>query len=346
MRQISCHVVDFWCGYDDCFIIKILKQYFDVVQDSKNPQFLFYSAFGYEHLGYKNSIRIFYTGENMRPNFQICDYAITFDFLDYGDRHLRFPGYAVRYASSNFKEHAFYNFDERYSAPATRGFASMVVSNQWAKERLDFFDALNKYKKVHSGGRALNNIGNPVSDKIEFVNKYKFNICFENSSYEGYVTEKLVDALYARALPIYFGDTKAKVHINPDAFINVHDFKDFNSVISLIRQIDSNPSLYDKYLQAPPFNDPNHLDNLHKSLHDFLLYIIEHGKIFSSSYDNHAENLLFKGVNIKNTQEEILKHTSFFTFLSKYKLFTQILPFAFRIRHKLIGFFGSIIRKV
>ena len=57
---------------------------------SNNPDYLFYSGFGYEHLKY-NCIRIFFTGECITPDFNECDYAIGFDRLDFGDRYLRFP---------------------------------------------------------------------------------------------------------------------------------------------------------------------------------------------------------------------------------------------------------------
>lgn len=86
-----------------------------------------------------------------------------------------------------------------------------------------FFDKLSTYKRVDSGGKWRNNIGglldlqydNKKDDMLDIKQKwlegYKFNICFENSSYLGYLTEKLFDAYNAGCIPIYWGDTSLQV---------------------------------------------------------------------------------------------------------------------------------------
>ncbi|WP_281650799.1 glycosyltransferase family 10 [Helicobacter bilis] len=90
----------------------------------------------------------------------------------------------------------------------------MVSNNALTDKRDMFFEALSKYKRVDSGGRWKNNIGGNVDDKIEWLKSYKFNLCFENSSYPGYLTEKLFDAFLAGCVPIYWGDTSLKIHKN------------------------------------------------------------------------------------------------------------------------------------
>ncbi|MGL2559712.1 fucosyltransferase, partial [Helicobacter pylori] len=47
-------------------------------------------------LSYQNTKRVFYTGENEVPNFNLFDYAIGFDELDFRDRYLRMPLYYDR----------------------------------------------------------------------------------------------------------------------------------------------------------------------------------------------------------------------------------------------------------
>lgn len=59
---------------------------------------------------------------------------------------------------------------------------------------------------------------------MAFINEYKFNLAFENSSYPGYVTEKLMHALQANTVPIYWGDPGVRSDFNPKRFVNVHDF--------------------------------------------------------------------------------------------------------------------------
>lgn len=45
----------------------------------------------------------------------------------------------------------------------------------------------------------------PADDKIATLRGYTFNVCFENVDWEGYVTEKLVDAVVGGCVPLYLG---------------------------------------------------------------------------------------------------------------------------------------------
>ena len=51
--------------------MSILRKHFDDVVECDNPDYLFYSVFGYEHLKY-DCVRIEWLGENLRPDFNIC----------------------------------------------------------------------------------------------------------------------------------------------------------------------------------------------------------------------------------------------------------------------------------
>ena len=85
------------------------------------------------------------------------------------------------------------------------------------------FEELNKYKRVDSGGRYLNNIGRPegVRDKFAFQSEHKFSLTFENSAHLGYTTEKLLQGFSAGTIPIYWGDPAVENCFNPKAFINI-----------------------------------------------------------------------------------------------------------------------------
>ena len=189
-------------------VCPILEQHFTLIFDSVNPEYVFYSAYGEEHLAY-DCIRIFITGENITPNFTICDYAIGFDHLHFLDRYLRYPLYLfyeqdVKRASQKHKD-----IDEKLLASKSR-FCNFVVSNGNADPyREQVFYALNAYKRVDSGGRYLNNIGGSVADKFAFQSECRFSLCFENSSTPGYLTEKLIQAAAAQTIPIYWGDPLA-----------------------------------------------------------------------------------------------------------------------------------------
>jgi hypothetical protein len=167
--------------------------------------------------------------------------------------------------------------DEELSALINRDFCSFVVSNSnGVKDRENMFFELSKYKPVNSGGRYLNNIGKPVDDKLDFEQKHKFSICFENCSHPGYTTEKLVEAFAARTVPIYWGDPEVTKVFNPKAFVNVMDFLSLEAAIERIKQIDADDQLYMQILREPALiSEAYNSENQYLLLVDFLHHIVE-----------------------------------------------------------------------
>ncbi len=278
MTKLRIAFTDFWPDFDpeNNFLTDTLRQIQDIeiVNPDAKPQLLIYSIFGYDNLKHFDSIRLYYTGENDVPDFNLCDYAISFHHISYRNRHLRQPIY-VRWQGFN-------NLRDRQRMPLPkqkRGFCSYVVSNNWCSDpiRTQIFEELSKYKFVASGGRHANNIGGPVKDKLDFLNKYKFNIAFENSRVEGYTTEKIVEALAARTVPIYWGDPLVNIDINPRSFINISDFASLSEAIEYIKQVDADNALYESYLDADPVDRNGYLD-WEDQLRVFLTIIIEQGQ--------------------------------------------------------------------
>jgi hypothetical protein len=68
------------------------------------------------------------------------------------------------------------------------------------------------------------------TDKQEVSSEYKFSICFENLSYQGYVTEKIIDCFNAGVIPIYMGAPNINDFVPKNSFI---DFRDFSSLSEL-----------------------------------------------------------------------------------------------------------------
>ena len=73
---------DYYRGWDSehNLFSRLLAELYDI-SFSDDPDLLFFLPFGTEHLKYRCR-KIFVTGENVRPDFNVCDYAFTFDFLD------------------------------------------------------------------------------------------------------------------------------------------------------------------------------------------------------------------------------------------------------------------------
>lgn len=227
-----------------------------VVKETDNPDYIFYGDSDYSYLNY-DCIRIFYTGECITPNFNECDYAIAFDRLKFGDRYIRIPLYNLFQYKENYQKLRNRSAFTREDLEKKEGFCNFVVSNCFAFDiRKDFFELLSKYKHVASGGRFRNNVGGPVKDKLEFQSHYKFSIAFENCSYAGYTTEKIMEAFAAGTIPIYYGDPDVAKDFNPKAFINAHDYNSFDEVIERVKEIDNNDDLYLEMMNEPIIN-PN-----------------------------------------------------------------------------------------
>ena len=106
-------------------------------------------------------------------------------------------------------------------------FCNFVYSNPRCRYRNRFFHKLSRYRHVDAAGRLYNNLGSGSdgpNDKTELLASCKFTIAFENASYPGYTTEKIVHAMLAHSLPIYWGNPCVERDFNTASFLNAHDF--------------------------------------------------------------------------------------------------------------------------
>jgi hypothetical protein len=281
-RKIKIAFSDFWGGFEynptgkinfDNIFYKILSERFEI-EISDKPDFLIFSVFGNNHLNYKCK-KIFYTGENQRPNYNLCDYSITFDYLE-DKRNFRFPFSGIIMYENNIKKNwnKEIDFDKIFSEKTK--FCNFVFSNPAPQSPRNFlFLELSKYKSVDSGGAVYNNLGKLVEpgwdNKLKFMNQYKFTICFENSEYPGYTTEKIIHPKIVNSIPIYWGNPLVANDWNTKSFINAYDFKNIFELIEYIKEVDNNNNLYKQILLEPHFkseNIPQDLD--YNNLLDFF----------------------------------------------------------------------------
>jgi hypothetical protein len=228
---------------------RLLSKHFDV-EVSRSPDYLFHSVFSFDFLDF-DGVRIFYSGENWFPDFNLSDYAMGFEWLELGDRYLRLPVYVF---SATFQTLLGPKPDAATLLGEKTGFCSFVYSNKNADpRRAELFHALSGYRRVDSGGRTLNNVGHRVEDKLAFARARKFAIAYENSSAIGYTTEKLVDAMAAGTIPIYFGNPEVGREFNPRSFVNVHDFPSFDAVVAEVARLDRDDRSYVEKLSQPWF---------------------------------------------------------------------------------------------
>jgi hypothetical protein len=56
--------------------------------------------------------------------------------------------------------------------------------------------------------------------KLAFISRFTHHLCFENEIWPGYLTEKLFDALFVEAVPLYCGDPHAHEWFHSEAYID------------------------------------------------------------------------------------------------------------------------------
>ena len=242
---------DFWPNfdpYDNLFLSLLSKHKYQFTVVSSQPDILIYSVFGQEHQLYNNCKRVFYSGEHkastdLAMNRKLkCSLSLTF----YPNRmnNIRFPFWLWKFLNKKYPTNMLMSHEKR------TGFCSFVYSRT-VKYRNNFCLLLSKYKQVSSGGKCLNNIGHKVSDKLSFQQKFRFGISFENSLTPGYVTEKILETYVANSIPIYLGSSRIKEDFNPETFINGHDFKNFEDLVTHVKKVDNDENLYSSYFNKP-----------------------------------------------------------------------------------------------
>lgn len=239
-------------------ILTSLQKYFQIVENKESYHLVIRGGFGDPPKDLdKSAALIYWIMEPQTSYIQEADLSIGFEYGD-SETHIRFPHYYEYSWSKNIR-----NTYIRKRVRRRRKFAGFLVSNveyykgdrffDGVSARNEFFKILSKYKRIDSGGRVFNNTGYIVSfsQTINWLSGYKFIIAFENKTFPGYMTEKLFQAYYAGAIPIWYGDRKALKDINPKAIIYSGDFKSLNELGDYVKRVDEDPELYEKIWREP-----------------------------------------------------------------------------------------------
>ena len=271
-KKLKLNFVDFSGDFSskNNFFLNLLENYYDI-EISDDPEILFYSNFGYEHLKYKCK-RIFYSGENIAPNYSFCDYA--FSFEDSDERNFFLPHFAEYEYFFDFKNNLKNEDIEAYKNTKKEKFCNFMASNYKAKERINFTKKLMKRKKVDCLGPVLYNMGTRDTvgkqdrsgeyidwrkEKMETIKEYKFTMAFENEQAYNYVTEKIYQPLVVGSIPIYWGAPNVDTLFNPKCFVNVNNFNSYEEAIDEIMKIDEDEAYYKTFFEEPAISPDSKL---------------------------------------------------------------------------------------
>lgn len=218
--------------------------------------------------------KIFYSSECLNIRFKefidsygtyaidYVDLAIGNDYID-NPKYLRFPYWLFTIfnpesSSEDIKEKIEEIVNSNFEK--TDDVALINSHDHWNTRRI-ITDDVEKYVNITYAGKWRRNT-NELQDKynnnkFEYLKKFKFNICAENVVDEGYVTEKIFDALKADCIPLYVGgkgDIEPKV-LNEDAILRWYPGEDNSDTLELFQNILTDEKSYLEFKNQNPLLD-------------------------------------------------------------------------------------------
>ena len=281
--MIKINFTDFWNNFKkhDNYFYHLLNSKYDVVIDEENPDLLFFSLFGSskERYATHRCKKIFYCGENAKPNFDTpghinsrqyriykSDFAIGSNYLDVDDsRYCRFPFWSLwidwfKTGNDSTRDPSclipIENLLNRNHAVKSK-FCGFLYSRD-AGKRCHILDVIQQYKPVDCAGKVRHNTDYWVEgrgdeiQKVEFVSTCKFTIAAENSKHDGYSTEKISHPMSVGSIPIYWGSDRIAEDFNEKAFINANKLSD-EELLEAVIKIDNDDDLYTAMINEPVF---------------------------------------------------------------------------------------------
>ena len=273
LREVSqdalrINFVNFWPGFhaDTFWHCLQLKNQVGGYRVSGFPQLVFESVFGPCGVGRKRwpgALQVWYTGENVTPPLGEFDFCLSFHRDCQDPQHLRWPFFLPHLRTLGLNIDALLT-DQNLSRTVEKRprFCAFIATNGGCSIRNQFVERLTEYRRVDCPGSVLNNMPGDVigprgdyQSKITFLKQYKFVVCFENSSsrgQEGYVTEKLVDAMLAGCIPLYWGDHRVGEDFNVKSFVNLGLYgDDVEAMCQLVIRIDQDEMLCQRMAAEP-----------------------------------------------------------------------------------------------
>jgi alpha(1,3/1,4) fucosyltransferase len=236
---------------------------FQSVQDEAEADLVLVSVFPHAKATFPGkTIAIIW--ENIRPNYDYYRFSISFDFDDYGGRNCRLPNWYEEIKWSDAFEGpkgpiGGHGHEERIDIERL-----MVPRKSEGRRRPKFCCLVTSYRDPHRAlaVEALSKIetvdvfggitGAPLcQSKYEFLREYRFNLCFENSIFPGYYTEKAFQAWVAGCVPLYFSDPFFSADFNPDALVNRINSKTLEVFVETVRAIDACDERLEKFRCEP-----------------------------------------------------------------------------------------------
>ena len=211
------------------FIKENICYHLKEVEYSDNPDILLCSCFHKnnsnafnEVVNSKASIKIFFSGENLDRyppynDIQLLkdtfDLILVYNYTDKSNKILRCPFWLWYYPFYNMNDPdnniiTYIEQQHKQNQKNKTQFGTVISRHDRLGHKTTMLHELKKYGEVLCPSKFKNNcigIGSGNKNKLKFLSKTKYNICPENSEYEGYCSEKIFESLEGGSVPIYWG---------------------------------------------------------------------------------------------------------------------------------------------
>jgi alpha(1,3/1,4) fucosyltransferase len=78
-----------------------------------------------------------------------------------------------------------------------------------------------------------------LDTKWETLSCYDFVLCFENTARQGWLTEKLFEALRVGTIPVYWGASDIAQLVPPDCFVDMREFDGYGALLKYLKSLDA-----------------------------------------------------------------------------------------------------------
>ena len=264
-----------------------------LVNYNENPDILITSVYSDINIikNIKAKCKILYYAENLNRYppynndqllFDTFDLIVGFKETNIEKKQIHFPLWLIyyKYYNYNLNDNLINYIENKYKENKSKTktiFTTLVANHDMYDQRTKICNEIDTYTSTHNTNtnckimypskfrHNTNTIGPRTNDKINYISQGIYNICPENSAFEGYFTEKLFQAFEAGTIPLYWAiDLPEKGLINE----NKYCFCNVNNSTELKEQIHKAMTLPEYYLEGNIFTKeaPTILNNYYNTL--------------------------------------------------------------------------------
>ena len=225
--MITIAYINYWNDpHNDNYFTKFIEENIGPVKKvnpTENPDILIASCMGNVNnvQNIKAKCKLFYYGENLNRYppynndkllYDTFDLIVGFKNTDLSKKQIRFPLWLMyyHYYKYNENDNILMYIQNKYNENIKKQksiFGTIIARHDRGGQRTKICNELSKYGDIKAPGTYRKNtqsIGNTHNDKINYISKGTYNVCPENSAYEGYFTEKIFQAFEGGTIPLYW----------------------------------------------------------------------------------------------------------------------------------------------